>query len=132
METQSINPVEAGNLVFYVAAPPERRPPVMASLPEGPVSATVHHVHSPRLVDLIVGETDADRVYVRGVPFLYPGEPDPLSPMGRAHREREHVERDYSAVHAVHEGLRQAEGEPDDAWADRKAYADAQRAGASE
>lgn len=79
-------------------APPA--PPVIASLTAAAVAAggalyaTVHHVHDERLVDLLVSQdaeppepgmappADASLTYVRFVPFLHEGDPDPLAPMG--------------------------------------------------
>lgn len=99
-----------GAAVFYVPAPLERRPPVMALMPQTTMAARVHHVHSAKLVDLIVkvptGNDDTLDHYVRMVPFLEDGDPDPGSPMGRCHAREDFVPRDYTEDHEIAEGKR--------------------------
>lgn len=103
-----------GAPVFYVPAPIERRPPAMALLPQVAMPARVRHVHSAKLVDLIVQvPTNNDGTmdeFVRLVPFLEDGDPDPGSPMGRCHASEEFVPRDYTEDHEIAEGRRPPRG----------------------
>lgn len=101
--TLSDLPQPAGE-VFYV--PSDNPPPVLASIPPGTHAATIHHVHNERLVDLLVKPAEAEQIYVRFVPFLHPGDPDPGSPMGRCHIASEHAGKDYTKDHEIAQGLR--------------------------
>lgn len=115
-----------GAELFYVPGPRAKRPVQLALLPDEPLPARVHFVHGDALVDLIVtvpvaeGAEPQPDVYVRFVPLLMDGQPDPLSPMGRCHVGREHVGRDYTAMNEIAEGLRRFPGETDDSWQERQ------------
>lgn len=108
--------LQPGLQLFYYPAPVARRPPVLATIPDGPLPAVVHYVHNERLVDLTVqvprpGDGVQIDCYVRFVPFLHPGDPDPETPAGRCHVGKEHAGRDDSLAHAIFEGRAPSKGE---------------------
>lgn len=105
----TIEAPKVGATVFWT--PPAALPPALAGKfgppPLEAMPAEVHHAHTERLVDLFVKETEeSEPVYLRFVPFLHTGDPDPGSPLGCCHSEREHQSVDLAAQHEIMEGKR--------------------------